>query len=94
MAASSTAVTWNNQWWTEVVHKKEALEPMVNTKEGVRYKTDAEMEVKQLRRGLLNIKNALVGLVNDLEGQNISSEAEEILLRKICAIQHHIETLT
>jgi hypothetical protein len=67
---------------------------MVNTKEGVRYKTDAEVEVKQLRRGLLNIKNSLVGLVNDLEGQNISSEAEDILLRKICAIQHYIETLT
>lgn len=67
---------------------------MVNTKEGVRYKTGAEVEVKQLRRGLLNIKNSLVGLVNDLEGQNISSEAEDILLRKICAIQHYIETLT
>jgi len=52
------------------------------------------VEVKQLRRGLLNIKNSLVGLVNDMDAQDIGPEAEEALLRKICAIQHYIDTLT
>lgn len=67
---------------------------MVTTKAGNRYKTSAEVEVKQLRRGLLNIKNSLVGLVNDIDAQEIGPEAEEALLRKICAIQHYIDTLT
>lgn len=67
---------------------------MVTTKAGTRYKTDSEVDAKQLRRGLLNIKNSLVGLVNDIDAQEIGLEAEESLLRKICAIQHYIDTLT
>jgi hypothetical protein len=67
---------------------------MVTTKAGTRYKTTSEVDAKQLRRGLLNIKNSLVGLVNDIDAQGISPEAEEVLLRKICAIQHYIDTLT
>lgn len=94
MAASSAAVKWNNQWWDEVVHKKEALEPMVTTKEGNRYKTDTEVEVKQLRRALLNIRRSVVSLVHELDQKCPGSEAEDIVTRHACALQHYIDTLT
>lgn len=28
--ASETAVKWNNQWWTEVVHKKKHALPTIH----------------------------------------------------------------
>ena len=94
MAASAKQAGWNNQWWTEVVHKKEALEPMVTTKAGNRYKTDAEEEVKQLRRALLNIRRSVVSLVQELDQKCPGSEAEDIVTRHACALQHYIDTLT
>lgn len=95
MPAQRAQQNWNNQWWSEVVkRRKTELEPMVSTKAGTRYKTKSEVEVKQLRRGLLNIKSSLISLANELEQHNMSSEAEELLIRQICSIQHYIETLT
>jgi hypothetical protein len=95
MPATRTAVNWNNQWWTEVVHKeKTALEPQVNTKSGTRYKTDAEVEVKQLRRALLNIRKSMGALVQELDEQCPGCDAEEIVTRYVCSTQHYIDTLT
>lgn len=93
MPANSTAAKWNNQWWTDVV-KKETLEPMVTTSVGTRYKTDAEVEIKQLRRSLLNIRRSVVNLVQELDQRCPGSEAEDIVTRHACALQHYIDTLT
>lgn len=67
---------------------------MVTTKEGNRYKTDAEVEVKQLRRALLNIRRSVVSLVHELDQKCPGSEAEDIVTRHACALQHYIDTLT
>jgi len=70
------------------------LAPTVNTKSGTRYKTDAEIEVKQLRRALLNIRKAMGALVQKLDQRCPGSEAEEIVTRYVCSTQHYIDTLT
>jgi len=70
------------------------LKPQVNTKSGTRYKTDAEIEVKQLRRALLNIRKAMSALVQKLDQRCAGSEAEEIVTRYVCVTQHYIDTLT
>lgn len=70
------------------------MEPTVNTKSGTRYKTDAEIEVKQLRRALLNIRKAMDTLVKKLDQRCPGSEAEDIVTRYVCSTQHYIDTLT
>lgn len=70
------------------------MEPQVNTKSGTRYKTDAEIEVKQLRRALLNIRKAMDALAQKLDQRCPGSEAEEIVTRYVCVTQHYIDTLT
>lgn len=70
------------------------MAPTVNTKSGTRYKTDAEIEVKQLRRALLNIRKSMGTLVQELDQRCPGSEAEEIVTRHVCAAQHYIDTLT
>lgn len=67
---------------------------MVTTKAGNRYKTLAEVEVKQLRRALLNIRDSMLKLVQELDQKCPGSEAEEIVTRHVCATQHYIDTLT
>ena len=70
------------------------MAPTVNTKSGTRYKTDAEVEVKQLRRALANIRKSMGALVQELDQRCPGSEAEEIVTRYVCSTQHYIDTLT
>ena len=66
----------------------------MTTKSGTRYKTDTEVEVKQLRRALLNIRRSVDSLVKELDQKCPGSEAEDIVTRHACALQHYIDTLT
>ncbi|NBT76031.1 MAG: hypothetical protein EBT15_08690 [Betaproteobacteria bacterium] len=67
---------------------------MVTTSAGTRYKTDAEVELKQLRRALLNIRRSMGNLVQEMDKRCPGSEAEDIVTRYVCSTQHYIDTLT
>ena len=93
--ATKTAVAWNNQWWGEVVHKeKAALEPTVNTKSGTRYKTDPEIEVKNLRKSLAQIRTAVIKWQHEIRASYEGGEADDISQRFSAAIVSTIDRVS
>jgi hypothetical protein len=66
----------------------------VSTKSGTRYKTSAEVENKQLRRALGNIRTALFKMSEAVRQECEGSMAEVVVNNYVGAIQRTIDSLT
>jgi len=66
----------------------------LNTKSGTRYKTSAEMENKQLRRALANIRTALFKMSEAVRQEAEGSMTEVIVNNYVGAMQRTIDSLT